>query len=640
MKKISFILFAVFIFSFKSSGQYEFDAFNSMREGYFVMEFLSKCESNILKEDDWSTLLKTLKTDGLYPSNKKKQIEIANNKVSKISNSHFFINIDSTENLIIEDFSSKLGLIERWKEIDSNIGKYSGIQNRAKGKYYLKLEGSQKINVNATFRTDKYIISVKQQLSFSNNKIDNWTTVEIDEYLSAINKINNRLSLLEKYLIAPKDQMYKSLDGRLLTQEERLFGFFTFWSEVEYNFAFFDQVPDLDWKQVLIDYIPIVSVDQTNLEYYQTLAKVCALLNDGHTNIYFPDQLTENLINPPLKFTEIGNQIFLTNFDKSLDPRLALGLELISIDDLKVSDYLHENILPYISSSTDHIKRKQSISKMLEGQKDSKIKLGFKNSDKKQLSIDIVRAYVSNENWIRKASEWNLVSFQKKDNTGIIEINSFGRNSVVELFEQYIDSIKGAQNLIIDLRNNGGGNSSNGYEILKYFTKEPIITSKWSTREHKASYKAWGKYIDNSSEELNEWASMSKKTYQGDYWYESPPDTLLSNHTTIFDIPVIVLIGNNTASAAEDFLVAAESIPSFKTVGDYTYGSTGQPLIMNLPGGGSARICTKRDMYPNGKEFVGYGIKPDFIVKETLEDILSGRDSVLEYAIKILNKAK
>jgi hypothetical protein len=34
--------------------------------------------------------------------------------------------------------------------------------------------------------------------------------------------------------------------------------------------------------------------------------------------------------------------------------------------------------------------------------------------------------------------------------------------------------------------------------------------------------------------------------------------------------------------------------------------------------GGSARICTKKDTYPNGKEFVGYGIKPDIEVKRTL----------------------
>lgn len=60
-------------------------------------------------------------------------------------------------------------------------------------------------------------------------------------------------------------------------------------------------------------------------------------------------------------------------------------------------------------------------------------------------------------------------------------------------------------------------------------------------------------------------------------------------------------------------------------------------MSIKLPGGGSARICTKRDMYPDGKEFVGYGIKPDRIIKESISDIISGKDIVLEETIKFIN---
>jgi C-terminal processing protease CtpA/Prc len=59
-------------------------------------------------------------------------------------------------------------------------------------------------------------------------------------------------------------------------------------------------------------------------------------------------------------------------------------------------------------------------------------------------------------------------------------------------------------------------------------------------------------------------------------------------------------------------------------------------LSFKLPGGGSARICTKKDTYPDGREFVGYGVKPDIEVKRTVEDYIRKRDAQLEKAIEVV----
>ena len=99
---------------------------------------------------------------------------------------------------------------------------------------------------------------------------------------------------------------------------------------------------------------------------------------------------------------------------------------------------------------------------------------------------------------------------------------------------------------------------------------------------------------------------------------------------------MVVLIGHNTASAAEDFLIALDDLDCATVVGQNTFGSTGQPLSFKLPGGGSARVCTKRDTYPDGREFVGYGVKPDIYVEYTLKDLLDYKDPDLEKALEIL----
>ncbi|MNI72376.1 hypothetical protein D3C73_1283150 [compost metagenome] len=55
--------------------------------------------------------------------------------------------------------------------------------------------------------------------------------------------------------------------------------------------------------------------------------------------------------------------------------------------------------------------------------------------------------------------------------------------------------------------------------------------------------------------------------------------------------------------------------------------------MIDLPGSGSARICTKRDKLGDGGEFIGKGIQPDIIVSPTVADFRKGKDTVLEAAI-------
>jgi C-terminal processing protease CtpA/Prc len=77
-----------------------------------------------------------------------------------------------------------------------------------------------------------------------------------------------------------------------------------------------------------------------------------------------------------------------------------------------------------------------------------------------------------------------------------------------------------------------------------------------------------------------------------------------------------------------------------KIVGEASGGSTGQPLFFELPGGGNARVCTKRDTYPDGTEWVGNGIAPDILVRPTVADIRAGRDTVLERALELLKSGR
>ncbi len=137
--------------------------------------------------------------------------------------------------------------------------------------------------------------------------------------------------------------------------------------------------------------------------------------------------------------------------------------------------------------------------------------------------------------------------------------------------------------------------------------------------QHVAALRAWG---------------SEQQWYEGEV-YVIEPDTA----TPPFLGPIVALANAGTGSAAEDFLVPLHSAHRATLVGERTSGSTGQQVAVELPGGGKAIICSKRDTYPDGREFVGIGIIPDVEVQPTVDDIVSGRDPILEKGIEVLKAA-
>ncbi|MEM6803851.1 MAG: S41 family peptidase [Bacteroidota bacterium] len=527
----------------------------------------------------------------------------------------------------------------QWKVMRNKIYRWQG-SNTREALVYNTYKGEDKpTTVNLTFRHGTYIVNIGLELDFptpeSLDELDIEKKIKVrDEYL----KLEEILKLLVENLVHPDEWIKKPLDGKQLTAEQRLYGFTQFWTEVKYNFAFFDQVPDLDWDKVLYEYLPLIQKDQSNEEYYRTLKLICAKLGDGHTNIYPP---TEDVDMPGLELKNFGNKAFVVNAKESLQDRIPLGSEIISVEGQATEQYLRKKVFPYISSSTDHIRYNWGIRDLLDGKKDSEVQFEIRTPDGEIRKERLKRNRQEGGAWIKGRKGWQLFQFAKTEGDfAHIKLNSFSRENIIEEFEKRVDSIKACKGVIIDLRGNGGGSSSIGYAILNHFTKKPYKGSQWRTREHRASYKAWGKFVDESLpfEELSEFDKRSKLTLEGEYWYVAEPNEYKSEVKDIIKLPVVVLIGNNTASAAEDFLVALDQVGIAKLIGSPTFGSTGQPLMMDLPGGGSARICTKRDTYPDGREFVGYGIPPDYKVAQTVEDYLNDKDVVLEYAVNFLKE--
>jgi C-terminal processing protease CtpA/Prc len=377
-------------------------------------------------------------------------------------------------------------------------------------------------------------------------------------------------------------------------------------------------VPDLDWDKTYREYIPKVLVTESTAEYYGVLQRFCALLKDGHTNVYPPSNIRKDRDQPQVAVRNAQHQAVVVNVSTSLEKTVPIGSEIISVGDMPTEEYLKTHIFPLISSSTDHILWDWGIKDMLAGTPDSQIQVSILTPEGAIKSVTLFRnEKTAGTAWIRDEKDQGPVEFKLMENgIGYLALNGFGERTV-QRFKEVLPKLYTCEGIILDLRGNTGGSDGAAYEILCHFTDKPFLGPKWKTPEHRAAFKAWDR---------------------GSSWYEGESQRIVPPMGRKITAPMVVLTGHETASAAENFLVSVDSIKRAIVVGQRTFGSTGQPLDFNLPGRGTARICTKRNTYPDGRDIVGIGIIPDIEVNPTKESIISGRDIVLEKGLKVLKE--
>jgi C-terminal processing protease CtpA/Prc len=431
----------------------------------------------------------------------------------------------------------------------------------------------------------------------------------------------------EKSNMAYGKKNYKPFPLRKLPEAERLAGFARLWGEVKYNFAFFDRVPELDWDKVLVEYLPKVQQAETEEEYFCVLARCLALLHDGHTDMQtnkaHPDYGAYAL---PLEVRPLaGKQAVIVRTSPVADIRspkrkeefvkanLKPGEEVTHIDGRTVEEILEREIYPYISASTPQSRDLTACSRILLGEYGSKAVLRVKGLDGIDREVALTRgAYLQRP----RANVFECRELEE----GIVYVNlpDFESREVVENFQKIFPQLQKAKGLILDIRHNRGGNSGNGDAIISMLTDKPIHGSPWKTPENIAAFRAWGRK---------------------ERWHEVVGDPVQPSRKDPFLGPIIVLTGPETGSAAEDFVVLLHASQRATVVGERTCGSTGQPLMIDLPGGVKARVCTKHNTYPDGREFVGVGVFPDMEVHPTAVDIATDRDVVLEKGLALLKAA-
>lgn len=195
------------------------------------------------------------------------------------------------------------------------------------------------------------------------------------------------------------------------------------------------------------------------------------------------------------------------------------------------------------------------------------------------------------------------------DNIGYLRCASFDGAIGSGNLDNVLSDFAPCNGLIIDIRDNSGGLLTDAETFAARFTNEEILVGYMQ-------HKTGTGHNDFSSLE-----EQRLKPSNGVRWQKR----------------VILLTNRQVYSAANEFTKYMKCCPQVTIVGDQTGGGAGLPYTSELPNGWGVRFSAC-PMYDRNKQSTEFGIAPDHQVNLTQEDLLRGKDTIIEYARELLNK--
>ena len=193
------------------------------------------------------------------------------------------------------------------------------------------------------------------------------------------------------------------------------------------------------------------------------------------------------------------------------------------------------------------------------------------------------------------------------DSIGYIYYSSFSNSFSASNIYYIFTAFKDCRGIVLDVRNNGGGDLTNAYKLASPFFSENRLVGYW---HHKTGP---GHHDFSDLEPL-----YSDTALIGSKWLR----------------PVVVLSNRHSYSATNSFINMMRYADNCAIVGGISGGGGGMPMSYEMPCGWTVRFSSVR-MYDRDKNDIEQGITPHIIVTQQSED----KDDLIETAIALINKA-
>lgn len=185
---------------------------------------------------------------------------------------------------------------------------------------------------------------------------------------------------------------------------------------------------------------------------------------------------------------------------------------------------------------------------------------------------------------------------------GHVRVNLFSERTTGELQEGLEELLsQGATQIILDLRDNGGGLLQTAIDVTSLFIRDGVVL-----------YEQKG--------------DAQEKLYT------------VETQDIVVDAPLVVLVNGGTASASEIVAGAIQDRGRGLLVGERTFGKGSVQFIYDLSDGSSLHVTASRWLTPDRHQLDGAGLTPDLEVPLTAQDREQGRDPQLTRAIELLQQ--
>lgn len=196
-----------------------------------------------------------------------------------------------------------------------------------------------------------------------------------------------------------------------------------------------------------------------------------------------------------------------------------------------------------------------------------------------------------------------------EDNIGYLVVESFESATSSSRMNVMFNNMALCNGLIIDIRDNGGGDLTAAEFLASHFTENKVTVGY-------SCYKTGPGHNDFSRRYKNE-LSPAKEDLR---WIK----------------PVVLLVNRGCFSSANDFAYTMKALDNVTLMGDTTGGGGGLPMSSELPNGWVVRFSSAPTFDADGNH-VEFGVAPDIRVDMSDDDIRSGVDTYIERARDFIN---